>query len=59
MGKTLSIIVRILLFHLDLDLIICVTVVQVCKIKILGALDGGPPMSPFDLKKCQCPLSLF
>ena len=25
----------------------------------IGALDGGPPMSPVDFKKWQCPLSLF
>ena len=24
-----------------------------------GALDGGPPVSPVDFKKWQCPLSLF
>ena len=25
----------------------------------IGALDGGPQMSPVDFKKWQCPLSLF
>ena len=27
--------------------------------RLLGALEGGPPMSPVDFKKWQCPLSLF